>query len=59
MKEEYINLRKKSKEKDDYLNNKLRTVEKKYKRNNNRVEGIPGSENERLDEAEEKLRKAY
>ena len=46
MKEELTNLRSDLKEKDHYLKNKLRIFEGRSKRNNIRVEGIPGSENE-------------
>ena len=51
------NLRSDLKEKDDYLKNKLTILEDLSRRNNIRVEGILGSENEGWDVTEEKLRK--
>ena len=57
LKEELTNLRSDLKEKDSYLKSKLRILEDKSRRNNIRVEVIPGSENERWDVTEEKRRK--
>ena len=57
LKEELPNLRSDLKEKDVYLKNKLRILEDRSRRNNIRIEGIPGSENERWDVTEEKLKK--
>ena len=57
LKEELTNLRSDLKEKDVYLKNKLRILEDRSRRNNIRLVGIPGSENEGLDVTEEKLRK--
>ena len=57
LKEELTNLRSDLKEKDVYLKNKLRILEDRSRRNNIRVEGIPGSENEGWDVTEEKLKK--
>ena len=57
MKEELTNLRSDLKEKDVYLKNKLRILEDRSRRNNIRVEGIAGSENEGWDVTEEKLKK--
>ena len=45
------------KEKDVYLKNKLRILEDRSRRNNIRVEGILGSENEGWDVIEEELKK--
>ena len=56
LKEELKNLRSDLNEKDDYLKNKLRILEDRSRRNNIRVEGIPGSENEGWEVTEEKLR---
>ena len=44
MKEELTILRSDLKEKDDYLKNKLKILKDRSRRNNNRTEGIPGSE---------------
>ena len=57
LKEELTNLRSDLKEKDVYLKNKLRILEDRSRRNNIRVEGIAGSENEGWDVTEEKLKK--
>ena len=57
LKEELTNLRSDLKEKDVHLKNKLRILEDRSRRNNIRVEVIPGSENEGWDVTEEKLRK--
>ena len=57
LKEELTNLRSDLKEKDGYLKNQLRILEDRSRRNNIRVEGIPGSENGRWDVTEEKLGK--
>ena len=57
LKEELTNLRSDLKEKDVYLKNKLRILEDRSRRNNIRVKGIPGSENEGWNVTEEKLRK--
>ena len=57
LKEELINLRSNFREKDGYLKNKLRILEDGSRKKNIRVEGIPGSENERWDVTEERLRK--
>ena len=57
LKEELTNLRSYLKEKDVYLKNKLRILEDRSRRNNIRVKGIPGSENEGWNVTEEKLRK--
>ena len=57
LKEELTNLRSDLIEKDGYLKNKLRILKDGSRRNNICVEGIPGSENERWDVTEEKLRK--
>ena len=51
------NLRSDLKEKDDYFKNKLTILEDLSRRNNIRIEGILGSENEEWDVTEEKLRK--
>ena len=51
------NLRSDLKEKDDYFKNKLTILEDLSRRNNIRIEGILGSENEGWDVTEEKLRK--
>ena len=56
-KEELTNLRSNLKEKDDYLRNTLRILGDRSRRNNIRVQGIPGSENEGWDVTKEKLRK--
>ena len=56
LKEELKNLRSDLYKKDDYLKNKLRILEDRSRRNTIRVEGIPGSENEGWEVAEEKLR---
>ena len=56
LKEELKNLRSDLNEKDDYLKNKVRILEDRSRRNNIRVEGIPGSENEGWEVTEEKLR---
>ena len=57
LKEQLTNLRSDLKEQDDYLKNKLIILEDRSRRNNIRVEGIPGSENEGWDVTEEKLKK--
>ena len=57
LKEELTNLRSDLKEKDVYLKNKLRILEDRSRRNNIRVEGILGSENEGWDVIEEELKK--
>ena len=57
LKEELTNLRSDLQEKDGYLKNKLRILEDRSRRNNIRVESIPGSENERCDVTKEKLKK--
>ena len=49
LKEELTNLRSDLKEKDVYLKNKLRILEDRSRKNNIRVESIPGSENEEWD----------
>ena len=46
LKEELTNLTSDLKEQDDYLKNKFRSLEDRSRRNNIRVEGIPGSEYE-------------
>ena len=56
LKEELKNLRSDLNEKDDFLKNKLRILEDSSRRNNIRIEGIPGSENEGWEVTEEKLR---
>ena len=56
LKEELKNLRSDLNEKDDYLKNKLRILEDRSRRNNIRIEGIPGSKNEGWEVTEEKLR---
>ena len=56
LKQELKNLRSDLNEKDDYLKNKLRILEDRSRRNNIRVEGIPGNENEGWEVTEEKLR---
>ena len=56
-KEGLTNLRSDLKEKYVYLKHKLRILKDRSRRNNIRVEGIPGSENEGWDVTEEKLRK--
>ena len=56
LKEELTNLRSDLREKDGYLKNKLRILEDRSRRNNICVESIRGSENERCDVTEEKLR---
>ena len=56
LKQELKNLRRDLNEKDDYLKNKLRILEDRSRRNNIRVEGIPGNENEGWEVTEEKLR---
>ena len=58
LKEGLTNLRKDLKEKDVYLKNKLRILEVRSRKNDIRVESIPGSENEEWDATEEKLKKA-
>ena len=55
--EELANLRSDLKEKEGYLKSKFRILGDRSRRNNVRAEGIPGSENERWDVTEEKLRK--
>ena len=57
LKEGLTNLRKDLKEKDVYLKNKLRILEVRSRKNDIRVESIPGSENEEWDATEEKLKK--
>ena len=57
LKEELTNLRSGLKEKYIFLENKLRILEDRSRRNNIHVEGIPGSANEGWDVTEEKLRK--
>ena len=57
LKEGLTNLRNDLKEKDVYLKNKLRILEDRSRKNNIRVESIPGSENEEWDVTEEKLKK--
>ena len=57
LKQELTNLRSDLEEKGDYLKSKLRILEDRSRRNNIRVEGIPGSENEGWDVTEEILRK--
>ena len=57
MKEELTNLKNELKEKYDSLENKLRILEDRCRRNNIRVEGISGSENARWDVLKENLRK--
>ena len=57
LREQLTNLRSNFKEKDGYLKNKLRILEDGSRKKNIRVEGIPGSENERWDVREERLRK--
>ena len=57
LKEELTNLKNELKEKYDSLENKLRILEDRCRRNNIRVEGIPGSENGRWDVLKENLRK--
>ena len=57
MKEELTNLKNDLKEKYDSLENKLRILEDRSRRNSIRLEGIPGSENGRWDVMEENLRK--
>ena len=49
LKEGLTNLRNDLKEKDVYLKNKLRISEDRSRKNNIRVESIPGSENEEWD----------
>ena len=49
LKEGLTNLRKDLKEKDVYLKNKLRILEVRSRKNDIRVESIPGSENEEWD----------
>ena len=56
LKEELKNLRSDLNEKDDYLKNKVRILEDRSRRNNIRVEGIPGRENEGWEVTQEKLR---
>ena len=56
LKQELKNLRSDLNEKGDYLKNKLRILEDRSRRNNIRVEGIPGNENEGWEVTEEKLR---
>ena len=57
LKEELTHLRSDIKGEDVYLKNKLRILEDRSRRNNIRVEGIPGSEHEEWDVTEEKLKK--
>ena len=57
LKEGLTNLRKDLKENDVYLKNKLRILEVRSRKNDIRVESIPGSENEEWDATEEKLKK--
>ena len=57
LKEGLTNLRKDLKEKDVYLKNKLRILEVRSRKNDIRVESIPGSENEEWNATEEKLKK--
>ena len=57
LKEELTNLKNELKEKYDSLENNLRILEDRCRRNNIRVEGIPGSENGRWDVMKENLRK--
>ena len=49
LKEGLTNLRNDLKEKDVYLKNKLRILEDRSRKNNIRVESIPGSENQEWD----------
>ena len=56
LKEELKYLRSNLNEKDDYLKNKLRILEDRSRRNNIRVERIPGSKNEGWEVTDEKLR---
>ena len=49
LKEGLTNLRNDLKEKDVYLKNKLRILEDRSRKNNIRVESIPGNENEEWD----------
>ena len=57
LKQKLTNLRSDLKEKDVYLKNKLRVLEDRCRRNNIRLEGIPGSEIKGWDVMEEKLKK--
>ena len=57
LKEGLTNLRKDLKENDVYLKNQLRILEVRSRKNDIRVESIPGSENEEWDATEEKLKK--
>ena len=56
-KEKLRNLRNNLKEKDGYLKHTLRILGNRSRRNNIRVQGIPGCDYEGLDVTEEKLRK--
>ena len=57
MKEELTNLKNDLKQKYDSLENKLRILGDRSRRNSIRLEGIPGSENGRWDVMKENLRK--
>ena len=57
LKEELTNLKNDLKEKYDSLENKLRILEDRSRRNSICLEGIPGSENGRWDVMKENLRK--